>query len=331
MRRLIVFLAIVTLASTAWPVQHQTVPQTARQALIEMFFNKTPGTFMKHLPDATREVFETAGGMTASPQYYSLMTSYMESQGKGLQTFDTGSVLMSMGDPKTGQKTEIIVERDSLQGEEDDIEVSFANYKNGQPQRPPFVSHVIFSMKTEGGIWKLNQISVTIRVPLADPDLLQSVRDNLKTLQSQASAQRLQPALLNSTQTFGSSAQTFGNDAGVIAAMRNILNAEITYATTYPSVGYTCTLSDLDGFGASERNEHQAMLINSGLAGGKKFGYIFTLSGCSATPASSFRLTATPVANSFGQRTFCADQTGAIRYSADGLVASCSSAGTPLP
>ena len=32
----------------------QPAPQTARQALLEMFFSKTPGTFEKHLPQATR-------------------------------------------------------------------------------------------------------------------------------------------------------------------------------------------------------------------------------------------------------------------------------------
>ena len=113
--------------------------------------------------------------------------------------------------------------------------------------------------------------------------------------------------------------------------MRNILAAEVTYATTYPSVGYTCTLSDLDGFGGAERNEHQAMLINSGLASGKKYGYAFTLSECAGTPATSFRLTAAPNANGYGQRAFCADQSAVIRSSADGMAASCVKTGTPLP
>jgi hypothetical protein len=49
--------------------------------------------------------------------------------------------------------------------------------------------------------------------------------------------------------------------------MRAILTAEIAYATSYQGC-FTCTLSDLDGFGGGEPNEHQAMLINSGLASG---------------------------------------------------------------
>jgi hypothetical protein len=57
--------------------------------------------------------------------------------------------------------------------------------------------------------------------------------------------------------------------------MRTVLRAEITYASSYPTVGYTCTLSSLDGFGGGEPNGHQAMLINSGLASGKRHGFVF--------------------------------------------------------
>jgi hypothetical protein len=179
-------------------------------------------------------------------------------------------------------------------------------------------------MKTEAGIWKLNEIAVTIRVPLADPDFLKSITEGMKAT-SQATTQ-IQLSFPGSPQ---SSTQSFGNDPSIVAAVRNILNAEVTYATTYPSVGYTCTLSDLDGFGGGERNEHQAMLINSGLASGKKFGYVFTLSGCAGTPASGFRLTAAPSGNSYGRRAFCGDQTGVVRSSADGIAATCISNGTP--
>lgn len=324
MRKLTVLLmAVVSLSSGASLAQQAPAPQTARQALIEMFFSKAPGTFVKHIPDATRAALEKAGAPTLLQQY-STMAIQLESQGKGVQTFETGSVLLATETPSTGEKVEITVENDSLMGDQDDIEVSFLTFKNGQPQRPPFNSHVTFSMKSEGGIWKLNEIAVTFRVPLADPDLLKSITDGLKA-HSQETTQ-VQLSFPGSPQ---SSTQSFGNDASIVAAMRNILNAEVTYAATYPSAGYTCTLSDLDGFGGGERNEHQAMLINSGLASGKKYGYVFSLSGCAGTPASSFHLAAAPNGNSYGRRVFCADQTGVVRSSADGVAATCISKGTP--
>ena len=113
--------------------------------------------------------------------------------------------------------------------------------------------------------------------------------------------------------------------------MRTILTAETTYRNSYPGVGYTCTLSDLDGFGGGAPNEHQAMLIASGLASGKKFGYVFTLSGCTGTPATGFHLVAVPGGNSFGRHTYCSDQSGSIRHSADGNPDVCLASGVPVP
>jgi hypothetical protein len=112
--------------------------------------------------------------------------------------------------------------------------------------------------------------------------------------------------------------------------MRTILTAETTYFSSYPSVGYTCTLSDLDGFGGGEPNEHQAMLINSGLAGGKRYGFVFNLSGCNPAPATSFRLTAAPNASTFGRKAFCADQSGTIRSSENESLQTCLADGSPV-
>jgi len=100
----------------------------------------------------------------------------------------------------------------------------------------------------------------------------------------------------------GISQLDISDSAGTLAAVRSILTAEATYAATYSAIGYTCTISDLDGFGAGEANEHQAMLIGSGLASGKAHGYVFSLSECSGTPAAKFRLTATPIGGSCGHR-----------------------------
>jgi hypothetical protein len=319
---LLVLPMVLLMDSSRSQAQPAPAPQTARQALMEMLFSKTPGTFVAHLPAATRAVLGKSDALS-SLQQYSLLVSQLEAQGKGVQTFETGSVLLVTSDPRTGQKVEITVENDSLQGDQDDIEVGFQTYKAGQPQRTPFMPRMTFSMKMESGVWKLNEISFTIHVPLADPDFLKGVSDALKTRATGSSLQIVPP-----TQ---STAQTLGSDASVVAAMRRILAAETAYAVSYRGVGYTCTLSNLDGFGGGEPDEHQAMLINSGLASGKKYGYVFTLSECAGTPATSLRITAAPNGNNFGRRAFCADQTGMIRYSADGTSATCIGSGTPLP
>jgi hypothetical protein len=317
----------------------QEAPQTARQALMEMFFSKQPGTFLKHLPAVTRAALEKSGAL-ASVQQYSVLAAQMQAQGKSFQTFETGPVMLSADDPKTGQKVEIVVVSDSMDGDQDDIELSFHTYKENQAQRTPFMPRIVFSMKMESGLWTLNAIGITIKLPLADPDLLKSITDGMKARAAAATPTNMQVHAQGSGQFQGqiqgqfqgqTSTGSFGGDASALTDVRKILAAETTYAATYSTVGYTRTLSDLDGFGAAEANEHQAMLISSGLASGKHQGYTFSLSGCGGSPATSFRLTATPMGGGYGHRAFCADQSGAIRSSADGSAASCLSSGIRVP
>jgi len=322
MRKIVCLLALLMVWTLTGNTQQASVPQTARQALLEMFFSKTPGTFVKHLPVATREALEKSGAL-ANLQQYSLLMSQLQTQGQNVQTFETGSVLLTAEDPKTGQKADITVENDALRGDQDDIELTFHAYKDGKEQLAPFMPQMVFTMKQEAQVWKLNEISFTIHVPLADPDFLKTITDKMKPQAATAGGTFVpHPEVSVSTPT--------GSDTSVLAAMRTILTAEMTYASTYPRVGFTCTLSDLDGFGGGEPNEHQAMLINSGLASGKRFGFVFTLSGCSAAPSASFHLSATPNATTYGRKAFCADQSGVLRSSNDGNPAACFATGTPV-
>ncbi|MGB7820846.1 MAG: hypothetical protein WBL22_01520 [Candidatus Sulfotelmatobacter sp.] len=327
MRKLATLLILSALATaSAWAQSSEIpAPQTARQALMEMFSIKTSGTFVKHLPVATLSALETSGALKTLQQY-SMLTSQFHTTGNQIETFETGPVLLATDDPKTGQKVEVVVESDSRQGDDDNIELSFRTYKDKQLQRTPFMPRITFAMKMESGVWKLNEILVTVRLPLADPDFLKSLTEGIKSrtaasapIQTQSQPAQSQPAML-----------TRGFDASILAAMRSILTAEIAYSATYRPVGYTCTLFDLDGFGGGEPNEHQAMLIPSGLASGKRLGYVFTLSDCAGRPATGFRLAAAPGGNSFGRRAYCADQSGAIRYSADGNPATCLASGIPV-
>jgi len=321
-RRILILLALLaSCAATSWGQQTaEPAPQTARQALLEMLFSKTPGTFSKHLPAITRAVLEKSGA-TANLQQYSLLMTQMQTQGQDFQTFETGSMLLSVENRKTGQKIEINVENDALRGDQDDIEVSFHIYKDGQAQHTPYMPQMTFSMKKESQLWTLNEISMTIHVPLADPELLKAFAANM------AAQSHGQTTLTSHSETPG---QSMGNDAQVVAAMRTILTAEAAYAASYPAVGYACTLSNLDGFGGGEPNERQAMLISSGLASGKKYGFVFALSECGGAPATTFRLIAAPNANTFGRKTFCSDQNGVIRSSEEKNPAACMTSGAPV-
>src|SRR5713101_5186689 len=256
MRRLEIIMALVLSSAVALHGQAQPVPQNARQALLEMFFSKTPGTFEKHLPEATRAALRKSDGQgLLLLQQLSFMTNQLNSQGQQLQTFEAGPTLLAVEDPRTNSKFDVTVERDDLRGEADELELSFHAYKDGQPQASFVSPHLTFLMKQQAGIWRMNEITVAIHMALDNPEFLKEMTKNMANLGA---------VNMSNLGTAHSSA----NEATAISALRTLTTAEITYSATYPNRGYTCSLWDLDGFGSSETSEHHAMLIDSGLATG---------------------------------------------------------------
>ena len=334
MRRIVLLVATIVLTGTVSFAQ-QAGPQTARQALMEMFFSKTQGTFVKHLPVATRTALEKSGAMDGLQQY-SKMAAQMPTDGKNLETFDTGSVMLVAKNPQTGDRVEVTVESDRMRGEQDDLAVAFHIYEKGKEKPTPFMPQMTFSMKQEAQVWKLNEVSITIHLPLADPDLLKAIQEKMTpqagahvTLASQSAGSMQMPSPMPVPRS-EVPMQAAGSDAQVIAAMRTVLAAEATYAERYPLTGYTCSLSSLDGFGSGEPNEHQAMLINSGLASGKRFGFVFTVTDCGVAPAKSFRLTAVPSSAVVGRKAFCADQSGVMKSAENGDAGACLASGAAV-
>jgi len=110
------------------------------------------------------------------------------------------------------------------------------------------------------------------------------------------------------------------NEASAVGSLRTLNTAEITYQSTYPNVGFTCTLSNLGGSSASQTpGSSSAGLIDSNLSSGVKSGYSFGLSNCTTAGSIyvSYSSDAAPVVvNTTGNRYFCSDQSGVIRYGA---------------
>src|ERR1700689_3234739 len=116
MRKFRSLLILSALASPLARAQSSAIPapQTARQALMEMFSLKTPGTFVKHLPAAFLSALEKSAALETFAQD-SMLTTQFPSTGSQLETFETGPVLLTSLDPKTGQKVEVVVDSDSQQ------------------------------------------------------------------------------------------------------------------------------------------------------------------------------------------------------------------------
>ncbi len=108
------------------------------------------------------------------------------------------------------------------------------------------------------------------------------------------------------------------NEASAVGSVRTLNTAEVTYASTYPQQGFTCTLGAL-GPASGTPTSSAAGLVDSVLSSGTKSGYSFTLNNCSGTPEVLYNSLATPVSvGSTGQRGFCSDQSGVIHFNAAG-------------
>jgi prepilin-type N-terminal cleavage/methylation domain-containing protein len=128
-------------------------------------------------------------------------------------------------------------------------------------------------------------------------------------------------------------ARLSANEAAAVSAVRTITTAEVGYLTSYPTVGYAAQLSDLGTGGATPcvPSSASACLIDDSLATASaapgKGGYVYTATGNSGT----FVVTAVPVSNAHGARSFCEVADNIPRANAAGTAISNAGACLALP
>jgi hypothetical protein len=310
MRRIVLTLSLLLISFTVLAQTRQTPasppPQTPRQALLEMFFGTSPNHLEKHLPEIAKKAFrqlDTPGsqGFLAP---VSMILAEVRGTGSTFQTFDTGPVLLLTEEPQTQRKFEIAVEQDNLVGEENQIDLSFHMYRQGRQETIPVIPRLTFLMKTEAGIWRLNEIALSVRMPLADPDFMKGLVKDLKK-QQQGSNQ----AMANSS-------------------LGRIISAESKFHEEHSERGYTCSLAELAQLGPEENPESRGLAgVDGELASGKKNGYIFVLTGCDRL---HYKVAAEPASAAAGQHAFCADESGEIKFASDGKATTCLSRGKSM-
>ena len=97
------------------------------------------------------------------------------------------------------------------------------------------------------------------------------------------------------------------NEASAIVSVRNVVTAQITYASTL-GAGTFASLQELVS----------TNFIDESVGSGQKNGYDFSVG---VTGSTGFTVVATPTAaGDTGSRGFYGDQTGVIRYTLDGSV-----------
>jgi len=127
-------------------------------------------------------------------------------------------------------------------------------------------------------------------------------------------------------------ARMSANEASAAGSLRTINTAEVSYATTYPAVGFA-PLASLGGANPCTPAAATGCFIDNVLAqngnpaGSGKDGYSFTLQ--TAASLTGYGTLAAPLTlNQTGTRAFCSDQTGVI-YNNPGA-ATCTNAAQPL-
>ena len=110
-------------------------------------------------------------------------------------------------------------------------------------------------------------------------------------------------------------ARIAANEASAVGSVRSINTAEVSYITTFPTAGYAPALTNLGGAVPCTPSETTGCFLDNLLSSGTKSGYSFVANGSGSAPRAAYDVTADPVGRgTTGQRSFCSDQTGVIRY-----------------
>jgi hypothetical protein len=281
-------------------------PQTARQALIEMITGGQKAA-MKHLTVEMQKYIKEPKNAAAMG---SLTTfDQIKSGSADFQTFDTGDVLLSASDPK-GEKLEVHVENDNLSSDSDTIELSLHQFKDGIEKDIPyvmFVSQFSIEMIRQENIWRLNDVSFGVKIPLGDPKLIDKFAKSTEDERAE-----------NTGDT--KNRESTPADFPVQSVIALVAYSESSFARTHPETGFTCNLPDLA--------EGSATDLDPAIFNGQVYkGYKFALSGCQGKPAETFHLTAEPIIPAAGVMAFCTDATHNVRSSDDGRGLTCLSSG----
>lgn len=113
------------------------------------------------------------------------------------------------------------------------------------------------------------------------------------------------------------------NEASAVSAVKTINTAQITYAATYPNLGFADDLAKLGGAPGGSVGPNSAEILDWVLGCPSqpcpKSGYLFAIVNPVGNPVSNFQVTAVPQAvGSSGLRGFCADQLSTITVDPNG-------------
>ncbi len=119
------------------------------------------------------------------------------------------------------------------------------------------------------------------------------------------------PSLLNSRMS--------ANESSAVYSIRTINTAQVTYATTYPTIGYATTLNTLAAAANNSISSSNAGILDWVLGCTTtvcpKSGYNFQIANASGSPVSAYSVWGTPITvGTTGNRGFCSDNMNPILF-----------------
>jgi len=128
-------------------------------------------------------------------------------------------------------------------------------------------------------------------------------------------------------------ARIAANESSAVASVRTVNTAQITYMSSYSTVGYANALSNLGGTSCTPPSTTSACLIDSQLASGTKSGYSFQIpaSSVTGTPGNTYNVIASPLTpNQTGVRYFCSFADAVVRVNPTAAISTCDYTQAPL-
>jgi type IV pilus assembly protein PilA len=112
-------------------------------------------------------------------------------------------------------------------------------------------------------------------------------------------------------------ARVAANEASAVGSLRTINTAQISYYSSYPTVGFAPTLAALGGTDCTAPDQTQACLIDNSLASGSKSGYSFSSTGIATATIAEYFAAGLPNPGS-GNRSFCTTDDAVIHFDPTG-------------
>src|SRR5690349_1828106 len=157
----VAFAIMFGMVSVVMGQQQPTILQTPRQAVIEMFSGEAG--LKRHL------TVEVQNKLASSMKDANFMSTIAMARAAGMfQVFETGPVLFLIDNAQQREKIEVRVDSDALHGDMDNMELSVHAFRDQKEESLPVGFRVILNLKQQSEIWRLNAVTLSVRVPVGD-------------------------------------------------------------------------------------------------------------------------------------------------------------------